>query len=430
MNPFRWIVVFGLSASCSMSTFDDKRAAAWSDSNGSVGIDSQEYGVAVAGVTTDTPGTTIAVLGTSPLGLGVVTYDATGGLQQFGANIDGFDRVILSSTPSLVGAPEVVRSVGALVAIGGLGSADEILFFDVGSGEPEPLGKASGADCGLPGANLGHRMVFRETGEEGVFDLIALRDDEIFIISDLDPTATTHSCTHCTLDAVGSDVVVGEFIDDSPLFDGEEVIVSMAGTISLFSAARLKETDGLVCSSITPQFSGIGSDGIGLGAATDYGARMAIGSSSEEDKLHIALTAPLTDEVYVLSNFDISTPNARPQSLVPSEDSGAFGDGPILFLDLDTNEGDELVVGDPLASPEGLFSAGQVNVYELSEEEVFEPRAVIYDSTPEDGQNYGRALAEAEFVFGEDDSDLLVVGAVNETFAIFQTLSNGVDPRQ
>tara|TARA_R110002096_G_scaffold433887_3_gene653853 strand:+ start:64961 stop:66199 length:1239 start_codon:yes stop_codon:yes gene_type:complete len=412
-----------------MSTFDDRRAAAWSDSNGSVDIGSEDYGVAIAGVTTNQPGATVAVLGVDPLALGVIKYDEFGSLEQFGANIDLPNGVILNSTPSLVAAPDLVGDVRGLVAIGGLGGADSILFYDVGNGAPVALGSVSGSDCGLAGDNLGHRMVFRETGEDGLFDLIALRDDEIFIISDLDPTASSHTCTRCTLDGVGSDVVVAEFGEDPdpapdpPEFEGEEVIVSIEGTITGFSAARLKAANG-ECPQGSAVFTDIG------GPETDYGTRMAVGGGADDGSFHIALTAPSTNSVYVLENFDRSNPAATPQKLQAPEGSVAFGSGGVLFVDLDTNDGDELVVGDPEASAEGVFNAGQVSVFEFSDDDGFSPRDVLYDSDPEVGQNYGRAISETEFVFAEDDADILVVTGLNETFTLFQSLSSGVDPRK
>jgi hypothetical protein len=411
-----------------MSTFDDKRAAAWSDSNGSVQIDSAEYGVAIAGVTTDQVGATIAVLGVNPLGLGVVQYNEAGDLEQFGVNIAGFEGVVFDPPPVLLAAPATVPGVTGLVAIGGLGDVNEIFFYDVGNGEPTRAGGVSGTECGLTEGNLGTRMAFRERGD-GELDLIALDGNElVFFRSVFNPAAPENGCSRCTVPSNGlgaQDVAVAELRASSP---GEEIVLTFDGLFTVF------EGDAIVSQDITDCLEGpLFFDARGSGnGETDFGARIAVGDGDGDDSLDLAFSAPSTERVYVFHEFDTSNSPVVPQIVTGAADAISFGKGPMAFMDLDLTEGDELVVGDPQGNPEGVIGAGQVSIFQYSDDGggEFEPRAVIYDSSPETGQNYGRALSEVEFGFGGDDADVLAVGAVNETFTLFQSLDNGTDPRQ
>jgi len=428
LNPLRWILGAALFASCSMSTFDDKRAAAWSDSNGSVGLDSAEYAIAIAGVTTDQAGATIAVLGVNPLGLGVVKYNEAGALEQFGANIPGFDGVVFDPPPMLLAAPATVPGVGGLVAIGGLGDANEILFYDVGNGEPTRVGGVSGTECGLEGGNLGARMAFRERGD-GELDLVALDGNElVFFRSVFNLAAPDNGCSRCTVPSNGlgaQDVAVAELRASAP---GEEIVLTFDGLFTVFEGDAVVAQEITSCSDgrqfFPPRGSGNGE--------TDFGARIAVGDGDADDFVDLAFSAPSTERVYVFHEFDTSNSPAVPQIVTGDVDAISFGKGPMTFMDIDSTDGDELVIGDPQGNPEGVIGAGQVSIFQYSDDGggEFEPRAVIYDSSPEAGQNYGRALSEVEFVFGEDDSDVLAVGAVNETFTVFQSLDNGTDPRQ
>jgi hypothetical protein len=419
-----------LLAGCSLSAFDDRRAQAWSDSNGAEGLSAADYGVAVAGVTTDLPGATIVGLGLEPGGLGVIRYDDTGALSLSGADVPELAAASLPAIPSLVGAPEPVPGAGALVAIGGLGDLDRILFYDVSGPAPVAVGAISGARCGDPGSNLGHAMAigFTGAGVRNVLDLVALRGNEIFIFPDFDFSDATPDCVRCTLPSDPQDVGPAIALIDIGLGDGEEIMVSIGGGLTVFDAFQVEEADGAGagCFEIrSPQISGLTSPGV----EPDFGAQLAVGDADDDGEADVAATAPSAGRVYVVSNLTSSGPGGLLQSLAAPGGSGSFGLGPVAFLDLDGDDRDELVIGDPLASPAGVESAGQAYVFAASGDDGFELRGVLSDSEPEAGQELGRSLGVAEFVV-DDDSDLLIAGAAGEIFTYFRALATASDPRR
>lgn len=418
-----------LATGCSMSSFDEQRSKAWSDSNGADGISSTNYGVQIAGVTTEQLGATIAVLGTEPLGLGIIRYDETGALSLLGADlaIPGIPEI----TPTMIAAPEPLPGANGLVAIGGLGDDDTILFYDVSDGPPREVATLDGSECGGAaggGKNLGYRMAFAFTaaGVDNMIDLVALRGNQIFLYSDLDLASDTHLCHSCALaeGSGASDLAIFELGDD----DGEDMLVSLDGALTAFDSFQIEEASdaNVGCFDLrTPQISNLTAPG----EESDFGARLAVGDGSDDDSFDIAASAPSSNLVYVIPNLTGSGPGGLLQPLAAPVASGAFGSGPMIFADLDNRDGDELIIGDPAASPEGVRGAGQASIFTFSDDEEFESRGVIYDNSPDEGQAYGRALSVSEFVFGMDDADLLVVGALDEAFTIFRTLRESRDPR-
>ncbi len=447
MNRTSLILTILLASACSMSAFEDRRDDAWSDSNGSVDLESADYGVAVAGVTTDKLGATIAVLGTNPIGLGVVAYDGSGGLEQYGLELPQLEDLSSTARPTLVGATETIGSDGdavALVALGGLGVDGEIFLFDVGSGPPEQVATLSGADCGTElGENLGTHMSFAHTngGTPDTLDLVALRGNELFLFPDIDIDAAPgeHECHRCVVQGAVGPLVGMTTLNGAVSSEEEEILISIAGGISLLDANTIVNAIDDVCLTLSLLFPPQRS----MGMESDLGAHMAVGYADDNEFAEVALSSPQEGKVYVVSNFDQSSGAASIGQASPLEFSAgtsAFGDGPMVFFDIDVPsagedevEGDELMIGVPTASPEGVQGAGQVFVFKFSnsdDSDGWEERAILHDSKPEAGQNYGRALGGAEFV-GEDgeDTDLLIVGAQNETFSLFRTLVTSIDPR-
>lgn len=445
LRTLRFLLASSWLSACSMSTFDDKREQAWSDSNGAVDLQSEDYAVAVAGVTTDRPGTTFAVLGTNPLGLGVVRYDQDGVLQQFGLDLPSVSQLDATAVPTLVGSKDVIGEQNtrvALVAIGALGTRDEILLFDVDEGQPREFATLSGSDCGDPGRDLGTHMslAFTNAGEPDGLDLIAVRGNQLFLFQDIDPITGESQCFRCDV-AIVNEPVRGMATADYLLGDGEdegdEILVSVNGSLTGLRATHIANAGGGSCfgpSSGSALFAAISSPG----GEIDFGDQMVVGDSDDDERPDIAISAPSSGRVYVLQSFDQSNPVASPEPVRLPPDVSSFGTGPMVFLDIEqiedvgggeAMEGDELIIGDPDASPFGVDGAGQVYVYRLSEEGEYEYAATLHDSSPEPDQHYGRAVTEAEFIFSEDDADLLVVGAENETFTLFRSLRNGEDPR-
>ncbi len=245
---------------------------------------------------------------------------------------------------------------------------------------------------------------------------------------ELNPLGSVIECHHCPLSDSEdiANVVSGELREGE---EGEEIVYARGGGFSVIFPSQFLNSAQNNCTGTIDQFAPRGRELETLGAA-DFGAHISVGDVDDNGLGEIAITEPSTRSVYVLMNFDTSSPIEAAVELIAPPESGAFGDGPVVFLDVDTTEGDELVVGDPTATPNGVATAGQATIFEYSDDEVFERRAILHDSEPEAGQNYGRALGVAEFVFGEDDVDILIVGSLGEAFTLFRTLTNGTDPRQ
>lgn|GEM_PF-3998124 len=426
------------AAACDPGAFDDRRGQAWSDSNGPTGISSADYGASVLGITTDTPGATIAVLGQAPAAIGVVSYDATGQLTLTGGDLD---LPALGEPPTIATAPQPLPGAPSLVAVGGLGAVDEIQFFDVSSGAPLLAATLSGADCGAPGQDLGRFMAFGFTsaGLPRLLDFVTVRGDEMIIIPDIDlndlPTDAS-GCLRCELSGMGvsgAPVAMG-LIDFNPPADDdgaalEEIFIAGSGVVTAFDAFQIQEASeaSAGCFEIrTPQISNLTL----VGAGADLGTAWAAGNADELETPELALWSPSAEAVFVIPNFSSSGPGGVVPPLTAAGASPEFGTS-MVFADIDGDDFDELAIGDPGASPEGVPGAGAVTIFEASLTELeYSQRTQLFDSEPEAGQRYGRSVDAVEFVFGEDDADILAAGANDEVFTIFRTLAESTDPRQ
>lgn len=408
-------------AGCSMSAFDDRRGKAWSDSNGGDTVSASDYGIAVAGVATDQQGALITALGVGPAGLGTIIYDDTGSLELGGDDLGELENETLSDPPTLVAAPAPITGASSLVAVGALGQLDEILLYDMSSGAPDYLGKLSGSDCNATGTNLGEAMAFGYTGTGDQLDLVATRGNDVFLFEDLAASGgtVTATCSHCRMPGRIDDMAMIEI----GFTDGEEIMVNSQSSISVFNGAQVTEAfnAGKGCFEVrTPQISGLNGGGLG--------SRLAVGDVQGDGYADVAVADP-AGSVFVIPNLTDSGPGGLPADVAAPADSGAWGAGPVLFVDLDGDGEDELVVGDPQASPEGVAVAGQASVFKYATDGSFEQRAQLYDSAPQGGQRYGRSLAAADFLVGVDQAKLLVVGASGEVFTLFRALANTIDPR-
>lgn len=413
-----------VAAGCSLSAFDDLAGEAWSDSNGEPsGVDSDDYGVSVTSVATDTPGATIVVAGFDPAAIATVSYDDTGSLSQRGIAITGIGQP--DNPPVVAGTQDPVNG-GAIVAVGNLAPANVILLFDPQDGDDGPalVREIDGDICGGDLDDFGSAMVFGLTniGDPDAPDLIGIAGNQLLLFPDVE-LGRQPTCFHCTLPSDADDVILADIGGE----DGDEIVVSTAGQLISDNAQFFVNADDNNClAPATPQISNLTSNNL----EADFGATLATGDvSAEADVIDIAATAPSTGKVYVFG-LEVSGPvGLNSSELVEPRDAVEFGTD-VAFADVDGIDGDEVIVSDRLASPDGESNAGQAAIYDFSDADGFELVAVIHDSSPETGQNFGRSLAVAEFVSGADDTDLLVAGAQGEVFTYFRALFAGTDPRQ
>ena len=444
ISPQGVAVLVGASVAitaCSVGGFDDQRQRAWaSSSSAPQGIDG-DYGVGISTVANGRPGLHSVALATQPAGLATVSYDEFGRLTHSGvaiAEVPG--SLVLEQPLTIVGAVEDVPGADGLVAIGGLGSLNKILLYDARTGTlgPQSRREIDASLCGEGIENIGQRMVFAQTdlGNADEVELIALAGSELLVFPDISPAGQAPQCLRCTLedfeDGVlqGLDITVANFSED---WAGDEVILMAGGTAPgrlIIFPASLVEThhvQQMPCFQFdTPPLSNIRSPA--PERELDFGATVAAGFFAGDGLVEIAIAAPSTSRVYLFQSIGTSGPSGPAQTLTGVGASGEYG-SVMVFGDIDGSEGDELIVADPGASPQGVRSAGQVDIFEAADEGA-ERVASLFDSEPREGQRFGQSLAIGEFVMSTDDVDLLVVGARGEVFTYFRSLFTQLDPRR
>lgn len=404
-----------LVTGCGRSAFDAREDRAWSRSAGPPdGISSTAYAVAITTVDREQPGATVVVAGSQPSSLSTLSYDVGGELEQHGIDVDAF-----AAAPVMAGALDPVAGGKGVVAIAD--GAGGIRFYDARTGDLGPeLRAVVGAEaCGTASAP-GGALIFSLTDPEADIepDLIAVAGDELSVFHDvdLDTVGASPDCSRC---AVGGDAIsLGSgTIDDD---DGEDIAVLVAvDRIDVFTATQVQAQDGQSCGE--PLVRLVPPDGGG------FVAPLAVGDIEDNDSPEIAVASADHRALFVF--HDVSAGAAAEVIRVPAPtDSAAFGTS-IAFGDFDGDDVEELAVGDPDASPEGVSGAGQVTLYRYDGEEL-KPAATLYDSEPEEGQHFGRSLVVAEFgLGGADYRDLLVVGADGEVFTYFKVTRDTDDPR-
>lgn len=408
-----------LVAGCGQSAFDDRASRAWSRSAGAPdGVSSAAWAVAVTTVDREQPGATVVVAGAGPSSLSTLSYDVGGELEMNGADVDGG----FPDAPVMAGALDPVAGGNGVLALAD--GAGSILFFDARTGDLGPAFRVALAaeTCGAP-PTLGTALLFALTDpEEDVEpDLAALADDQLVVVRDLDldTVAGAPDCARCLLpDGAAVALATGTVDDD----DGEDIAVLAASgeSISIHTAAAVQAAGGAGCGAPLVALAPPSGD--------RFAAPIASGDIEDNDAPEIAVAS--TDHRVVFLFHDVAAGAAPPAViLIPAPaDSAAFGTA-IAFGDFDGDEVEELAIGDPEASPEGVAGAGQVTLYRYDGEEL-RPEATLYDSEPEEGQHFGRSLEVAEFgLGGADYRDLLVVGAEGEVFTYFRVTSSGDDPR-
>ncbi len=411
-------VLLAGQASCGRSAFDQRESQAWSHSAGPPdGISSAAYGVATTTVDREQPGATLVVAGSDPSSLSTLSFDVGGELEQHGVDADRFP-----AAPVIAGALDpVAGGKGVFAVADGSGG---IRFYDARTGDVGPeLRVAIGRDACATAGELGGALLFAlaDPDDDIEPDLVALAGAELAVFRDLDleAIAVDPVCTRCAL--AGEAVSLGSgTVDDD---DGEDIaVLGAAGDgIAVFAAAQVSARDGQDCGAplvaLAPPQPG-----------DRFAPPLAVGDIEDNESPEMAVASADHRALFVF--HDVALAAGAPSVIqVPAPaDSAAFG-AAIAFGDFDGDEVEELAVGDPDASPEGVAGAGQVTIYRYDGDEL-KPAATLYDSEPEEGQHFGRSLVVAEFgIGGAEYRDLLVVGAEGEVFTYFRITADTDDPR-
>ena len=407
-----------LLAACGQSAFDRREELAWSHSSGPPdGVTSAAYAIAVTTVDREQPGATIVVAGSRAASLSTLSYDVGGELALAGSDLEGE----FPAAPELAGSLDPIAGGNGVVAIAD--GAGNLQIYDARTGDLGPAFRSTvaAAACGGP-AGFSGALVFALTDPEGDVepDLLALAGDEVAVLHDFDLEAAAPTCSHCALPGgQGAALATGTIDDD----DGEDaVVVSAAGhQIVAFAAAQIAAQTGGDCGEPLVMLSPPAAD-------DTFAAPLAVGDIEDNDAPEFAVAS--SDHRVVFVFHDVGDAPGEPVviRLPAPADSASFG-AALAFGDFDGDEVEELAVGDPDASPEGVAGAGQVTLYRYDGEEL-KPAATLYDSEPEEGQQFGRSLTVAEFAIGGADyRDLLVVGADGEVFTYFRLTEDSDDPR-
>lgn len=409
-----------LVAGCSTAAFDDLRDQATSESHAAPDGVSIGFGADVAFVPSPSgvDGMRFVVAGDDSPSLSTFVYGLDQG-EVFSAGIDLAEFVDPLERPPRITGVEGPANNGGLVAFG-MGELSTIVLLEAGDGRSPPveLGEIRSEDCGLPPdlPDFGERIVLADLGiGSGAPDLVVAAGNRLTVIQDVDPAAP--DCASCTL-PVGALGIAGVQLDGGP---SRELIVALdtpdVTRIEPVPGQALLDRAGMSCFS-TP--SGFTIDEPGFGDVVETG------NLDGDPRPEVIFYALGRDQVAVLFNLELG-PLIIPTAV---DITGATA---IAVADVDGggDERGELLIGVPLDSLGN--GEGRVAVFDVVASEPNAPRlelrSFLRDSTTFDGQLYGRSLATAGFRRGQAITQLPIIGASEEVFAVFQADPEGEDPR-
>lgn len=413
-----------LLSACSLGVFDDIENRADSDSNGAPPeISSARFGVAIADVPRQPAGLRFVVAGDQPPSLSTFEYD-----EDFAASSAGTDLLPGPPPPPgglvIAGAGGNAGQTDGLVAVGGLGNRIELYSAGSSTAGPDFLFEITSEDCGGL-EDLGKDVVLARTdaGNMQDIDLVALSADRLVLLRDIDVNQGPPQCFSCTLqnDFRGTQI---EPMELDPAIDGIEILLTSStgngSRMEVFFGNQIVDDDGSDCFSATAQ--------IGLGGlAPDFGARVAVGDKDGDRIADLAFMVPSAQQIVVFPNLDSSGPGGPSFPIPNPTQSPSFG-ASMTWADVTDDGHDELIVGDPL-----LEGSGQAHIFRVLPDRA-ELLGEIFDSQPEDGQEFGRALATGSFAGGPGPAGpgphVVLVGAAGEVFTYFQSHPDGDDPRE
>ena len=421
----RLAVALAMSAGCSMGVFDDLRDQATSDSQGPPEGISLGFGADVAFVPSDPGqnGMRFVVAGDNGPSLSTFVYDLDAD-EVFSAGIDLESFVVnLDRPPTVTGVEnDFMGLAGGLVAFG-IGDQSAIVLLEAGNGQAPPaeLGVIRSQDCGLP-PNLpgfGEHIVLAEAGVgQGAPDLIVAAGTALTVIQDVDPNAL--DCASCMLPGpvIG---IAGIDLGGGPA--RELVIAIDAGgqtRLEVVPVQAINDQAGDVCFTSPGGFS-ISDPG--------FGEIIETGNLDADPRPEAIFFKEGRDEVFVWLNLSFDPPD-DPVRVPTGADIARATSMAVVNVDSTGGRG-ELLVGVPIDSDDN--DDGRVDVFDLVIPEPNPPRlelrSTLRDSAPEDGLLYGRSLATAGFRRGNVITQLPIVGANEEVFAVFQADPEGEDPR-
>lgn len=413
-----------LAGGCSMGAFDDLRDSASSESHSAPDGISVGFGADVAFVPSPPglDGMRFVVAGDNGPSLSTFVYDVDND-EVTSAGIDLADFVANLDRPPVITGVEndFMGQANGLVAFG-IGQLGAIVLLEAGSGRddnpPVELGVIRSQDCGLP-PNLpgfGEHMVFAETGAgEPAPDLVLAAGDNLVVIQDVNAGAL--DCASCRLPvrALG---IAGIDLGNGP---AREIVVAI-DTPGQTQVEAFEVNDGILA-----QAGGdcLLDSGFSI-PEPGYGDLVTTGNIDDDPRPEAIFHKRGRSEVAVWLNLDFSPPN-QPVIAPTLADIADAASMAVVNVDSTGIGRGELLIGVPVDG-EGNDD-GRVEVFDLVSPPRLELRSTLRDSAPADGQLYGRSLATAGFRRGQVVTQLPIIGADEEVFAVFQADPEGEDPR-
>jgi hypothetical protein len=409
---------------CDWRTFDDLSDEAWAEASGSPEqLNAGEWGTNVAYGGGSSGAVTFLASGQRPDGVGSINYDASGNLSGGGETIAGGGGATtpdpLAVRPPLVGDPANSDGMVAL-GIGENGAASgRVLLY-------QPAGPSLATAIPV-GSDQVHALAFGtassdDAAKDGLRDLVVVTGNQLTLISGYTLGSSERLQQTCTVVRDRGFAAAVAELDSSS--DEEEIVLSMGNANQDGAASSVMFLAGTTISAADADTdtSCIAGTRTALGELTapgdepDFGAALVVADFDGGNGLDLAVGAPASNSVYVYMNIDLSGGlPGTPITISGPSGSSAFGTT-LAAGDFDGDGSDELVIGDPQATAEGVSNAGRA--YIVPQDGDFATQYELGDADPESDQNFGRGLAVGSF---GGTGAVLAVAAKGEVFTYFRT---------
>jgi len=441
-------VVLSLLTGCSWASFDSLAGSTWVDSAGPPkGADTTKYGanLVAGGAAPTNGGMNVLVLGRTNPDVSRLSYDANGVVSQGDAGdvltalqflkFDDLHPAVAGDPASSMVAFTMVTRDGA---VGGDKDANtKWVFYDTattGSDGPKYITQHEGP---VKSKDISSGIVFSAAGENldpaskpDLSDLVISRGPDIMIMADWalpegsvngnPSTYKLYACHHKEPTAFG--VALGEF--DST-HSGREILLATGPLEGSTGPSKIK--------GIAPE-SVVGHDAAAIGdcftsdtvlfeidktasGIKDLGKQLLVTTIKDTGGNTISAivaSAPASNKLFVFTGehgtneIDVPTPDG----------AGDFGTS-LAVGDLDGDGVDELAVGGPKSTADGVTDAGSVFVFKWNATTMnYDLAATLHDASPDIEQHFGQSVAIVPF--GSAGKHVLVTGSDNEVFTYFR----------
>ncbi|GAB4559407.1 MAG: hypothetical protein Tsb0020_05150 [Haliangiales bacterium] len=413
-------LLLAATAGCDPRVFDELADDTWvSASEPPSDLSTQAYAVAIvsAGVS-QSAGANVIAIARNQDGFASLRYQSNGSLLSDVILLGdvGIEAVAgLPALPVTASDPSSPRVVVALQS-GFPTSRAHLLPLDTDTG------RALAPIVTLDGAEPISALAFAG-GDSGGDSVIVARGDTLLALEDITIASVPDATPLCLLDR---GPVASLLVDDLGAADAPQRAIVAAlpadadteGEIWLLpadivEAAAASAADGETAACLDASRQALAT----LSApddAADFGQTVVSGDFDGDGRRDLAVSAPSRETVYVYLD---AIAGGDPIALAAPADALAFGHA-LAVVNLDGQDGDELIVGAPESTVDGERAAGAAYIYQAAGADFGDPIALA-DAQPEADQRFGQSVAGV--TFGNDDAPMLIVGSSQEVYAYFRT---------